>query len=76
MATALGHMCVENQSMITTSEQAQTLMDVLRVLYVRDEIDGHYLLSKCIQLIQLSDVNETIQVIVNSIYHLVFMSTE
>ena len=75
VATAFGQMCVNDHLLLTTPEQVQTLMDVLKVLYVREDVTGQYLMARCIQLIQLSDVNENIQVIVNSIFHLVFIST-
>lgn len=73
MATAFGQMCVNDHLLHTTPEQVQTLMDVLKVLYVREDVSGQNLMARCIQLIQLSNMNDNIQVIVNSIFYLVFI---
>lgn len=66
-------MCVNDHLLLTTPEQVQTLMDVLKVLYVREDVSGQNLWLECIQLIQLSNMNDNIQVIVNSIFYLVFI---
>lgn len=62
MATAFGQLCLNEHIMLTTLEQAQSVMDVLQVLYVREDVSGQYLMARCIQLIQLSGIEENIEV--------------
>lgn len=73
MATAFGQMCVNDHLLLTTPEQVQTLMDVLKVSICARRCQWTKFDGSMHSTHSVIQYECNIQVIVNSIFYLVYI---